>query len=125
MKKGGEIRILDVVDGKMILMVIYNDRKFLFLPAINQKIARTIEWMDIGPIDALILPGFYARNEELVREITKKLKPALVTAPFISPELQEFFVEEKIQKISLEREGSLRIALRKQFAGFSISKMLY
>ena len=116
MKRGGEIRVLDVVDGKMIFMVIYEGRRFLFLPAVNQKILRSMESPinDLKAVDFLILPGFSSREEALAREAIRRIGPHRVSAPFFPEELQEFLAENKIQKFSLEEGGSLTVGLEKQ-----------
>ncbi len=113
MKKRGEIKIVDVVGNKMIFMVIYEGRRFLFLPAVNQKIIESMESQlkDLKGVDFLVLPAFSAREERLSREIIRKIEPLRVSAPFLSQELEEFLVENKIENFSLEEEGSLTVSL--------------
>lgn len=115
MKNGGEIQILDIVDGKMIFAVREKGKRFLFLPAVNKKMIESLKSgiKETGPVDLLVLPGFYFRNENLVREIAGILKPARVSAPFISPELREFFAENRIPVFCLEKEGSLTLRIGK------------
>ncbi len=116
MKKGGEIRILDVVDGKMIFMVIYKGRRFLFLPAVNQKIIRSMDphINDLKAVDFLVLPGFSSREEALAREVIRRIGPLRVSAPFFPEGLQEFLAENKIPEFSLEEGGSLTVGLEKR-----------
>ncbi len=112
MKGGGEIQVRDVVDGEMIFLVTGKGRRFLFLPAVNKKVMRSIDSQisELKAPDFLILPGFPSKGEAWAREIIRRLQPLRVSAPFLPETLQAFLDENNIPNFSLEKEGSLTVS---------------
>ena len=73
----GRFQIVDVIDGRIFLLIEYKNQKFLFLPTLKPEIlSRVLPCLkNLGPVNVLILPASGTAERTQWQEVLSMLTP--------------------------------------------------
>jgi len=111
-------QVLDVVDGRVFLLIHYEGLKFLLLPTWKpDALKRMLGRPGLGEVDVLILPAYGEPPDWLWREVVSRLFPAHVVFPRRNAgfgTLAKLLEQEEIPFFFLSETGALRFEVQDQ-----------
>lgn len=115
--QGGEVRILDVIEGHLFPLIECRGYRFFVLPTAKEKILQQVlpQLNDIGPVDVVILPALGNNSPESLKEILLALSPHWVVFDRKPPPDSTIPTELQKEEISfsyLTETGALQFQIR-------------